>query len=400
MKNTVKIILVLVVLFVLALPLLRVALSNSAWGRLDQAGDNTLIAWGGTPASPVTTPVQIHLFKRVLWSIPVLPQAQGPGGDQLVIGNNFTLSEGETLSGNLVVIGGNADLQRGSLTEGDVVMLGGNLSVDGTIEKNIVAIGGLVDLGETAVVHGDVNTLGGRVDRQAGARVDGQVNSNTTGPFPSIVLPGAAWTPSMDMGLGLVGKIIWWLFRSFAWAGLALLVVALLPDHTDRAAQVAVTQPLIAGGLGLLTAVVVPTILLVVALTIIGIPVTLVGIFALVVAWAFGVIVVSLEVGRRMAHALKQEWASGVCAAVGAFLLTLVTNGIGMLVPCVGWMAPALVGMLGLGAVLLTRFGTQVYPLEGTPAPKVEPTPLAPVEPSEVVEAKTPAPPETPGEEG
>jgi hypothetical protein len=34
------------------------------------------------------------------------------------------------------------------------------------------------------------------------------------------------------------------------------------------------------------------------------------------------------------------------------------------LVPCVGWMAPAAVGLVGLGAVLLTRFGGRVYPYD------------------------------------
>ena len=40
-------------------------------------------------------------------------------------------------------------------------------------------------------------------------------------------------------------------------------------------------------------------------------------------------------------------------------LISLI-GGIG-LVPCVGWIAPFLVAAMGLGGVILTRFGSQPY---------------------------------------
>jgi len=48
-------------------------------------------------------------------------------------------------------------------------------------------------------------------------------------------------------------------------------------------------------------------------------------------------------------------------AALGTFVLNFVTNGIGF-IPCIGWLVPFMVSMLGLGAVFLSRFGTQPYP--------------------------------------
>ena len=45
-------------------------------------------------------------------------------------------------------------------------------------------------------------------------------------------------------------------------------------------------------------------------------------------------------------------------------------------VPCVGWVAPVVLGAIGLGAVTLTRFGTQPY-LPGAPTtPPSEPGPM------------------------
>jgi hypothetical protein len=45
---------------------------------------------------------------------------------------------------------------------------------------------------------------------------------------------------------------------------------------------------------------------------------------------------------------------------LGTLLLTFVVGGIGM-IPCIGWIAPLIVASLGVGGVILTRFGSQAY---------------------------------------
>jgi hypothetical protein len=139
-------------------------------------------------------------------------------------------------------------------------------------------------------------------------------------------------------------------------------VALFLPHRTERVAESVMKNPLVAGGMGCLTMLIVPLILLVLVITICGIPFALLGTFALWVAWGFGIIVIGYEIGKRLAQLFKADWAIPVSAGVGTFALTLGLNGIGALVPCIGWMAPATVGLVGLGAVLLTRFGGRIYP--------------------------------------
>ena len=55
-------------------------------------------------------------------------------------------------------------------------------------------------------------------------------------------------------------------------------------------------------------------------------------------------------------------------AGLGTLLVWAVANGIAF-IPCVGWLAPLVVGAVGLGGVLLTRFGRKDYP---TLAPSAE----------------------------
>jgi hypothetical protein len=140
------------------------------------------------------------------------------------------------------------------------------------------------------------------------------------------------------------------------------------------------TAPVPSGGLGLLTAIVAPLLLGLLALTICGIPITLVGALLLALGWALGIIALGLETGRRLELLVNMDWAPSVQAAVGAFFLTLVANGIGWMIPCIGWLVPFTVGLVGFGAALLTRFGAQIYP----PAPGaviVDVPPAAPYSP-------------------
>jgi hypothetical protein len=106
------------------------------------------------------------------------------------------------------------------------------------------------------------------------------------------------------------------------------------------------------------------------------IPAALVAIVALVVAGAFGWITIGYEIGLRFTKAIHQEWHPALSAGLGTFALSLIAaalTGIPVL-NCVGWLIPFLLGVAGLGAVIMTRFGTQAV----APVVKVEAAPSEP----------------------
>jgi hypothetical protein len=142
---------------------------------------------------------------------------------------------------------------------------------------------------------------------------------------------------------------------------LAVLVVIFFDMSTGRVSKAAIEQPVITVGAGLLTAFLSPLALIAMTITIILIPVTLLTMFALVIAWLFGWISIGLEVGKRIATLFNTEWAPAISAGIGTFILFLVLGGISELIPCVGWLPLVLVGLWGLGAVIMTRFGSQKY---------------------------------------
>lgn len=321
-------------------------------------------------------------------AMPSTALARGLLADRVVFGDNFTLKSGETLDGNLVVFGGNAVLEQSSTVTGDVVIMGGNLDSNGTVKGNVVGLGGLVSLEETAVVEGDVTMIGAQLDRAQGARIQGQVISNLKAPL-TFTFPGGVQVPRFDVSFSPVLNAAAFILKIFLWAALAVLLVLFLPDHTRRVTQTAIAQPLVAGGLGLLTVVVLPVLVLALAITILLIPVSLLVVALAGLAWMYGIIALGLEVGDRLAQLMKREWAPAVAAGVGTFMLILVLNGLREVVPCVGWVAPALAGMVGLGAVLLTRFGLQTY----SPATASLVVPVPPEVPSAPPPPQPPEPP-------
>lgn len=315
-----------------------------------------------------------------LFAWPSAARAQDGDGDKFVFGDTYELADGESLNGNLFVFGGIATIDDGATVNGNITVMGGTLRMDGEVDGDINAMGGLVSLGESAEVDGNVNVAAAQLRQDDGAVIRGEVNTLNSGNLPVVPpnLPGPQVQVNPNPLLTAIWEAIWTFLRSFIWMAVAVLVVLFLPKQVERTTQAVTAAPLISGGLGLLTVVIVPLVIAGMAITLILIPVSLITALLLALAWGFGVVVIGTETGRRLMVLFNQQWALPVAAALGTFLLTLVINVISNLIPCIGWLAPAVVGMVGLGAVLLTRFGTQPYPPTGPGAGYMPVTPVIP----------------------
>ena len=289
--------------------------------------------------------------------------------NRLVVGGNFTLENGETLEDDLFVVGGLVTLEPGSTLEGNILMVGGSLVVAGKVDGDIVVAGGLLEITETAYIDGDITAAGANLQRDPAADITGDITTEQEGPF--IVTPTGVRLPQLNLATSPSFSFISFILRVILWALAAMLMALFLPNQLRNVAQAGMSQPWVSGGLGLLTAVVLPIVLVIIALTIILIPVSVFGIILLVIAWAFGMIALGAELGKRFSGIFKSEWHPALSAGAGAFLLMLVVNGLQAAIPCLGLLPKLIIGFLGIGAVLLTRFGKQIYPPAAPPARQV-----------------------------
>jgi hypothetical protein len=163
-------------------------------------------------------------------------------------------------------------------------------------------------------------------------------------------------------------------------AALAMLVVLLAPLATNRSANAIAAQPVLSGGFGLLTLIAAVFGLLLLAVTIILSPFSLIGFLILGIAVLFGWVAVGTEVGRRMATLFKTSWAEPVAAGIGTLTISLITAWFGW-IPCIGWIIAPVFAMVGLGGVALTRFGTRPYTPPASPTTVVMPVGPATAQP-------------------
>jgi len=327
--------------------------------------------------------------------------AQTPGGDVFLLGQNYTLKEGEELNGSLAVIGGNVAIEKNATVEGDVVLVGGNLDALGSangdiviiggslkisdkVSGDIVVVGGQVELNATAVVDGDITTIGGQVRRDPEAQVSGDIINNApplnfpdirdVPSIPSVPdVPNVPTSPVIKYSYTPFQGAMDTLARALVVALISMLLVLFFQTQFERVGDAIVRQPVIAGSFGLLTVVVAPLAILIMVVTLILIPVAVIAALLIPLAWLFGVIALGQEVGDRFTKAINQTWAPVLSTGFGTFLLMLLGGFFGM-IPCVGWLAPFLVALMGIGGVAMTWFGTRAAPGTNVVLAEIPPT--------------------------
>jgi hypothetical protein len=274
------------------------------------------------------------------------------------------------------------------IVNGNVVAIGGSARIQGEVRGDVVAVGGSVVLGPRAVVSEDIVVVGGLLQRDPGARIEGELHEVGIG---AIDLSEFRWGR---------GSSAWpWFGRSLALmstAGrvailclLAALVVLLGREHVEHISARAAAEPLKAGAIGFLAQllflpVLIVTIVLLVV-TIIGIPllvlipfaVLALGIVALVgftaVAYRLGAMVIA-----RFGWNLPGPYAAtfiGILVVISPLLLARLLALIGgPIIPMtfglaiIAFLLEYLVWTVGFGAVALAQYNR----------PRTTPPPLVP----------------------
>ncbi|MEE9617628.1 MAG: polymer-forming cytoskeletal protein [Anaerolineae bacterium] len=342
----------------------------------------------------------------LLPTAPALADGDPPGDDNGVViwNEDYTLSEGERLDGDLVVFNGDVTLEVGSRVEGSVVIWNGSANVEGTVEGDLIVSGGDIYLGKSARVQGDVVcSWNCELEQEEEARVDGSIVEGipmqglrlerwrtlprTLIPVPS---PPTSWVSGPGQVLAWTLRVMRDVVGILVIAAVAGLVALIWPHQTTQVGRAVVEAPWPSFGVGLLTTVAATTLIIALAITICLSPFAALVALSLGAAGLFGWIGVGAVVGERLLQALNARGIAPLwTAGLGTLLITLIGMGLSAafcLAPF-GWLMIFVLGCLGLGAVVLTRFGTTAYaPPRPTPSPPV-PAPV-PVEKPEVPPAE------------
>jgi hypothetical protein len=175
---------------------------------------------------------------------------------------------------------GDVTVREGEEVSGQVVAVLGSVRVNGDVGSDVVSVLGSVDLGEKAVVHGDVVSVGGRVNRTPGAQVRGGVTEVSLSDMDWRVhgapFLGGLGVLSLFGGLGAVPRLVGTTFRLLLLMLFASMAMILARGSVEGSAHRVGDNPVKAALVGLAAELLfVPVLVLtciVLAITIIGIP--------------------------------------------------------------------------------------------------------------------------------
>ena len=335
-------------------------------------------------------------------------------GPVVVIGGTAELKAGDTADA-VVAIGGSAKA-RGKVRDA-VVAIAGNAEADGEVGDAVVAVMGNVKIGPKAKVHGDVVSVFGKVDVAEGANVGDQVvavlgnvkigpQARVRGDVVSVlgkvdVADGAKvdgqivpvfgslgigdWVEHCALKFRLLAPQVKWVWAvSLVFLFIYLLFALAFPKPVAACVNELTQRPATTFLLGLLTKLLIPLVILVLAVTGIGVFVVP---FILAAVWfgAFlGKAALLQYLGRQLARVFGvSETHPLIALIIGWIILTLL-----YMVPILSLLVFAVTGMWGLGAAVTAMFGGTRREMPERPSPP----PLVPTVPPSVSPGIPPMP--------
>jgi hypothetical protein len=298
-----------------------------------------------------------------------------------------------------VHIGGGVQVDEGESIDGPVVAIGGSAVVNGDVREDVVAVGGGVRLGPKARVGGDVTAVGGSVEKDPQAEVNGKINEIGL-RIPRIHFGRGFWLPSAGIFAGVFRpwvEVMATLFRMVLFGLLAFLVFLIARSPVERIERAAAVEPWKAGLVGIFTQLLfVPVFVLtiiILAMSIVGIPLLLfvppLAILALIAALIVGFTGVAYRVGRtaqeRLGWAQQPPSLLLLVGLLGIWVVTIAGRMVSLLggpawalaaaLLIVGFLVEYVAWTVGLGAAVMTRFGTR--PAGGSGPLTAPPSPVA-----------------------
>src|SRR3989338_844355 len=281
-------------------------------------------------------------------------------GDDVRIGGGNIILSGKI--GNDVVVGGGQTTVSGAGVGGDVLWAGGSLRVDAPIGGGMQLAGGEVFI--NSHVRGNVSFKGQKLTLGKDAVIDGDLNysaqSEATIEAGAVVKGKTTYEPQKSAMPAVSGKgIIAILSILFLGKFLSLLVFALafglfFRRYAEMLVQNSLAQPLLEMGRGLVVLIVLPVVSIMLLVTLIGVPLGilgLVGFVALLLVTGPLAAVILGSVVHKWLFKPAEYLVAWQTILLGVFLYTLLG-----LIPVIGGIAKFVLVILALGSMMKIKW--------------------------------------------
>jgi hypothetical protein len=232
------------------------------------------------------------------------------------------IDHGGTYFGSVVV-------EPGQIVEGDLTVIFGDATIAGIVEGDVNVIGGSLDPRPGGVVTGHVNQIGGAV-------------TQAVVPWAPSETPYTPFAPDH--------RLLW----RVSWNLLALLVFLIFPLRTRMVLDRLEGHPGLSAVVGVLGCVAIIPLAVLLAITILLIPVILLELVFVLAGVFLGTAALALLIGRRLCELVSPATTPSPLVAL---VTGLVLISAAELVPVIGTLVLIFVGLIGLGATMLSFAG-------------------------------------------
>ncbi|EMA59448.1 bactofilin family protein [Halorubrum kocurii] len=334
------------------------------------------ISFGTAERRGVAVALVALLLLSTVTGVAAAQSVRGASGT-VVVEEGETVSSVDALAGSIVVRGtvtgdvsgvaGTIHVVEDGRVEGSISGAAGDVRIDGDVGGDVSAGSGNVRVAETAAIGGDVSVGAGYV--RIDGRIDGDVrvgaetvvlgpNADIGGEFrydavrftqdPAATVAGGVVEDSSLRGEVGSFTVPDWVATGYGLLAnllLGALLLAVFPAFSARIAGRVSDEPAKNGGAGLLTLVGGPILLTLVAITVIGIPLAVLGAVTFGLAVWVGAVYGQYAVGAWVLRRAERDdrWLSLVAGLLGFAILGLV--------PIVGGLFVFGALLLGLGAL-------------------------------------------------
>jgi cytoskeletal protein CcmA (bactofilin family) len=328
------------------------------------------LSFAGTNARPLVAISMVVLGLVVLLPLPAWADEQRLVGDIVVSGAEQDVS---TVAGNVTVHGlveddvhsakGDVTVSPDGNVRGDVDAGLGDVDIRGPVGDDVHAAFGNVYI--DAPVGGDVDVGHGDVKLGPGAEIsgdltygDGKFTGDSNAVKGEMVANAVPLDPDGSRGSNVLG-FVGWLFASLAFAACAVLAAVLFPRPLAAAARRVGETPGRAFVYGIVSLPVFFVLCVVLAVTIIGIPLVLLLAPAYLAVLFAGALVAAFFLGTRiLMFTGRYRVGNAMAAVVGALILAATT-----FIPILGDLIFYALCLLGTGAVIMAIFRVRNYEL-------------------------------------
>ncbi len=274
--------------------------------------------------------------------------------------------DGEEYGDDIVKVGESVYVPAGDVVAGDVVVFGGNAIIEGTVAGSVVVLGGEIRARRGSEIKGDIVAIGGTIQEDEDVVIRGE----------RILIGGVAGRIGDKLDISARGlRVLFVAVLLFVGLVLCFITLLFLRGRVVRASEHVSAHLLKCFGAGVLAWILISFALLVVMIpliiTIVGIPLAVI----LGMSW-FGVVTIAGTVfvyalGRSIAVRTGGDTGDFVRLAIGlavlvipsviAFMIDAVGGpaGITIFFHAVSFLLWSFGFLVGLGAIVLSRFGTR-----------------------------------------